>query len=242
MESNIQLYHDLYIICGALGLVFIVISLVLYYLFDIKKIIKDMLGINEKTAIKEMIERDNKLLKYQKKLREVQHKVAGGAGRAAAKVRAQFVEQEASEKDKKINQANLEHLESMRQEAEVQKKDEPMIDQDGATDVLVENQIKPIDADAPTVVLRDNQLQEDWDAPTEVLEQNQVGAETSRHSDDNRVQIPEQGYIPRGDTMVLNARMLTEDVNPEKEVKQRQIRFILERQILMTHTDEVIDF
>lgn len=217
MEQSIELYHDLYIICGTLGLVFVVIAILLYYLFDISKILKDMLGITKKTAIREMEERDDKILKYQEKIREMQHKVAGTAEKAAARVKAQFIEQEVSEQDRNLQP------------------------------VPVDNPIKesvPVDADGATMILPENQIPSDMEAPTEVLPENQVRAETARLSSENMIQYDgaDQGYIPRGDTMVLNAMQMTEDTEPPKEVKQRQIRFILEKQILMTHTDEVIDF
>ena len=80
------------------------------------------------------------------------------------------------------------------------------------------------------------------DAPTDVLS---VNSEAFA-GDDNPTEVlntdmEEFGDLGRGDTMVLNASMLGEQ-DVEKMADRSDIRtgFVVERQIIMTHTDELI--
>ncbi len=53
-EAGIQLYHNLTVICGTAGAVMLILTIILFIVFDMKQVISRMLGLTEKKAIKEM--------------------------------------------------------------------------------------------------------------------------------------------------------------------------------------------
>ena len=52
--NNIDTLHTIYIVCMTAAIIMLVISVVLFFLFDIRHIIGRLLGFTEKKAIKEM--------------------------------------------------------------------------------------------------------------------------------------------------------------------------------------------
>lgn len=257
MGQSIAFYHNLYIVCGFLGLAGLIVTVIIYYYFDMGKIIRDMLGITKKLAIREMEDSHNRFLYNQRKQLEAlandfkTRKGSGGeqtgdtgdsgssATRRVEPPRLKFKIQKAEEKDIKKNQEHLERKEALAENA---------------------NAAVPFDGDAPTDILEHVGLQ-DGEAATELLPRTEqeraeamnaavpeaFGEQEEQPQGITAVLYKEESqeeYIPKGDTMVLNAMMLEEDeeadANPTEE-KKRKILFILEKQILLTHTDEVIE-
>ncbi len=65
--NNIETLHTIYIVCMTAAIIMLVISIVLFFLFDIRHIIGRMLGFSEKKAIKEMEENNSFTSQLQQK-------------------------------------------------------------------------------------------------------------------------------------------------------------------------------
>ncbi|MBR6221952.1 MAG: hypothetical protein IKQ71_00790 [Lachnospiraceae bacterium] len=252
MDSNIQFYHNLFLICGILGLMCLVAAVVLFFAFDIRKILGDMLGFNKK---KEMHQMDVSRAKVASERAAIRQKSYESKKRSAVPVKStgvptaadrKFEERKASEDDVSRSRKLSESGRIGKQEESTSAKtedtaleDEAFLGDDNPTEVLAENQAGFGDSDLDMGA--SDEFYGD-DAPTDVLS---VNSEAFA-GDDNPTEVlntdmEEFGDLGRGDTMVLNASMLGEQ-DVEKMADRSDIRtgFVVERQIIMTHTDELI--
>ncbi len=261
MDSNISFYHNLFLVCGLLGLMCLVAAVVLFFAFDIRKILGDMLGFSKKKAMHQM---DIDRAKVASEREEIRQKTFEQKRKPAIPPRSsvvpapsdrKFEVQKTSESDlsrsRKLSEKSLEE----REKSAVEEREEIVRNANASVSDAEDDAL--YGDDNPTAVLAENQAgygdetlsedEEDFgdDAPTDVLS-SKDDQEPVFEGDDNPTAVLSQNIeeepLERGDTMVLNASMLGErDVEERSTSSDIRTGFVVERQIILTHTDELIN-
>lgn len=238
METNISLYQNLTIIFGIAGGIMLVLSIVLFIIFDMKHIIGKTLGLSEKQAIKRM----NLRAKAEEKARKKKRALAAEGGRddktAAVSNGTDGVGGRKQERpDVPIAEAKAAgaavNMPTAGPEAEDEATDvlaaEPGAE-DEATDVLA---AEPGAEDEATDVLAAKPGAED--EATDVLAVSEKGISGRAFTDAPAGWEP----IETGDTTVLNENPATAVLSANHPtIKNTQ--FMLIRHIMLLHTEEII--
>ena len=239
MEQSIALYENLTVIFGIAAIVLLIVSIVLYFTFDMKSVISKRLGLTERQALKRMqadAEAAEKATK--KQAYRVRQIVSGIAStRDIAKKKHHDA---AAEKKPDNNLAALEaeqENERLMQEAMAATASKnasyagAFLDAE-TTQLSGDSETTQLSADTETMQLSADSETTQLSADTETT-QLHADSETSRlyASDDME-------WEESKDTVVLHEEAMTGVLSSNAAVPNKQ--FMLVRHIMLIHTDEVI--
>ncbi|MCD7727822.1 MAG: hypothetical protein LUH57_05700 [Ruminococcus sp.] len=213
-ENLISIYHTAFIVCLAFCILFFVLSIVMFFAFDIKRIYGILTGRVRKKTIEEMTqqtEQTGRLLKNARK------------GSQSASF--------SNKLDKIRNDINAppesSHVEPI---STAYKPPEPVPYQDPQQDM--QTTLLDIGADQ-TTLLEENTAKADLgQETTDSLPKN--SGEKPQESAKDKAFTPVNFEIGEGHTMQLSSNMI-------KEAKPRNVKFVIVKENLLTHTEERID-
>ena len=229
MEQSIALYENLTVISGIVAAVFLVVSVILYFAFDIKSIICKRLGLTEKKELKRMQADAEAAEKATRKRVQGARAVASGLTRPTrpshgAQKPESILETLAAEQEN----------ERMMQEAIAA----TISKNAGYSGDLADSETTKLCTDSETTKLNmdSETTQLGFDDETSRLGDSFTGSWQQRQSTDapDGIELAESG-----DTVVLHEEAETAVLSPNTDACSHG-QFMLVRHIMLIHTDEAI--
>lgn len=244
MEQGIALYENLTVISGIVAAVFLVVSVILYFAFDIKSIISKRLGLTEKKELKRMQADAEAAEKAARKRVQGARAVASGSARSTrhshGAEKPHNVEDVHSTEVRKKPESILATLaaeqenERMMQEAMAA----TMSKNAGYSGDLADSETTKLDTDSETTKLDidSETTQLGFDDETSRLVDSSIGSWQQRQFTDapDGIELGESG-----DTVVLHEEAETAVLSQNADAYPHG-QFMLVRHIMLIHTDEVI--
>lgn len=214
--NSIEVWHMLNTVFLIFGVLLLVATIFEFFAFNIKKIFQDLTGITQKREIKAMSENTEYTgqLKHKTSFKK-NEKIVSPSG--------------------KLNYAGGGSITGKLNKAHKKAVITPPPAPDNNAIYTAKAKDKMVSDENETDILKSHQTNAEADEATDILKEQQVNIETEvlQSSESETSVLSEVQIKINRDSISKDAQIST--------VSRREIHFLLERQILMTHTNEIIE-